>query len=272
MSWQDRDWARRGNVPFASSLTPVVKGLIIANVCVYALQVLSGGGRGVAMEQLFGLTPRLFLGRFCIWQIVTYMFLHSTRGLFHILFNMLFLYWFGPPVEAIFGSRRFLRFYFAGGIAAGLAYCLFSSKINVPVIGASGAIMAVLVVFATYFPEQQILFFFIIPMKIRHFVLLIVAIDLFYSVQYVSNGVANVAHLGGAAFGFLYLRYSSLWGGLGDRLRQHWRRRVEKAEASDRERVDAILEKISREGMDKLTRAERQFLLRQSQKYGSKRF
>ena len=267
MSWQERDWARQGYAPRGRSLTPVVKGLIIANVCVFVLQFLSGGNRGQSMEALFGLSPYMFFRKFHVWQIVTYMFLHSRAGIFHIVFNMLFLYWFGPAIELMFGSKRFLRFYLLGGIVAGFAYCLFSPRLTAPVIGASGAIMALVVVYAIHFPDQQILFFFIIPMKIRHFVFFIIAMDLFYSVQYISNGVANVAHLGGAAFGFAYVKFASVWTGLGDSMRRSMSRRVQNTEEDDREKVDAILEKISREGMDKLTRRERQFLLRQSQKY-----
>lgn len=184
-------------------ITPGVRALIIANAAVFALQVLARlVGQG-GIEPIFGLTPSMVFGSLRVWQLVTYMFLHATGWLSHIILNMLMLWMFGTEVERAWGTRAFLRYYFICGIGAGLTTCLmFYDSMT---IGASGAVFGVMLAYAMMFPNRQILFWFIFPMRAISFVLLCVGIEMF-SLLSLQDGVAHIAHLGGMLFGYLYLR------------------------------------------------------------------
>jgi len=269
MAYQDRDWYRRASYGAPASTTPVVKALIIANIAVFVAQVIGVAFFRFPLTHYLGLVPALLL-RGWLWQLFTYMFLHDVGGIFHIIFNMLFLYWFGRELELIHGRRWFLCFYLAAGVVAGLTYCAFTRFILSPVVGASGAVMAVLVVYTLYYPNQTILFFLIVPMKLKHFTLIIIGIDLYYSMLYVSNGVANVAHLGGAAFGFLVVKAGPALEAYWQSLAERRERRVGMSRELERQRVDELLDKINREGMKKLTRRERRFLMEASKRYRGK--
>ena len=140
------------------------------------------------------------------WQLVTYMFIHS--GYLHIGFNMLALYMFGVPIERSMGSREFLLYYFVTGIGAGLATLvvnLFAGMGGIPVIGASGAIFAVMLAFAALYPDARILFLFFIPMRAPTAVLVSVGIALYSLLTGTNVGVAHLTHLAGLLFGWLYL-------------------------------------------------------------------
>jgi len=199
-------------VGLGGRITPGVKALIIANVSVFALQILVGQfGRRTDMEQIFGLTPSVIHDRY-LWQLVTYMFLHSTGWLSHLLLNMLMLWMFGTEVERVWGTREFIKYYFLCGIGAGIATCLLFQDSTT--IGASGAIFGVMLAYGMMFPNRQILFWFIFPMRAISFVILCTGIELF-SLLSLQDGVAHFAHLGGMLFGFLYLK--RVW-----RLKQLW--------------------------------------------------
>jgi rhomboid family protein len=185
-------------------ITPGVKGLLIANVGVFAIQVLVGLARtGADMEGIFGLNPALVYQNGWVWQLVTYMFLHSTGWLSHLLLNMLMLWMFGTEVERVWGTKRFVKYYFICGIGAGLVTCLLFQKSTT--IGASGAVFGIMLAYGYLFPDRQILFWFIFPMRAFSFVLLCVGIELF-SLLGLQDGVAHFAHLGGMLFGYLYLK------------------------------------------------------------------
>ena len=209
-------------VGLGGRITPGVKVLLIANVGVFALQVLaqqiSGGGD---VELIFGLRPELVLHKLYLWQLVTYMFLHSTSWLSHLLLNMLMLWLFGREVERVWGTREFLKYYFLCGVGAALTTCLMFQDSNT--IGASGAIFGVMLAYGLLYPNRQIFFWFIFPMRAISFVLLCVGIELF-SLLSLQDGVAHFAHLGGMLFGYLYLkrawRLKEFWNELRWRLRR----------------------------------------------------
>src|SRR5881296_2153509 len=141
-------------------ITPGVKALLIANVAVFVLQVLVGQfGRSGEVETIFGLRPQMVLEDKYLWQLVTYMFLHSTGWLSHLLLNMLMLWMFGTEVERVWGTREFIKYYFICGIGAGLVTCLVFYASTT--IGASGAIFGVMLAYGLLFPNRQILFWFI---------------------------------------------------------------------------------------------------------------
>jgi membrane associated rhomboid family serine protease len=178
--------------------------LIIINVAVFMVQVFAGlGARRI--EPLFGLTPSLAVGNFWIWQVATYMFLHSPHWLTHLLLNMLMLWMFGTEVERIWGTRAFLKYYFVCGIGAGIVTCMVIPFWHNTTIGASGAVFGVMLAYALIFPNRQILLWFIFPMRAKSFVLLCTGIELFSLLSLGDDGVAHFAHLGGMLFGYLYL-------------------------------------------------------------------
>jgi membrane associated rhomboid family serine protease len=191
-------------------ITPAVRTLIIANVVMFLLTF-------VMAEQIidgFGLMPEAVLEGGRVWQLATYLFVHSPYSLSHILFNMLALWMFGVELERRWGTRTFTQYYFLTGIGAGVCTLLVSllpfgwaSPTYVTrTIGASGAIYGILMAWAMLFPHRQILFMFIFPLQARVFVLIIGAIAFFSAVGTSGSGVANVAHLGGLVIGWVYLR------------------------------------------------------------------
>ncbi len=134
------------------------------------------------------------------WQLITHMFVHDPGGFSHILFNMLGLFLFGSQVESQMGSKEFLIFYLTAGLGAGIVALL----LNIPVIGASGAIYALLLAFATYFPNAKILVFFVLPMKAPIAVLVFTVLSIYFQFSGAFGGVAHFAHLAGLAVGYLY--------------------------------------------------------------------
>ena len=187
-------------------LPPGVKWLLISNSAIFVIFWIGGQTLQRHVITLFALIPAAVVQNFYIWQLFTYLFLHGGIG--HIVLNMLALYFFGSPLELDWGTRRFLKFYFYCGIAAGvcvvLAGLLVGSRYS-PTLGASGAILGLLVAFGVLYPNETILLMFMIPMKAKHLVMLYAAIELL-SLWGPDTGVSTMAHLGGMAFGFLYLK------------------------------------------------------------------
>jgi membrane associated rhomboid family serine protease len=134
------------------------------------------------------------------------MFLHG--GLFHILFNMFALWMFGSDLERMWGTRRFITYYFFTGVGAGLMTVLFTPNGVIPTIGASGAIYGLLLAYALYFPERRVFLYFLIPVPVRIFVLVFGLIALLSSITQAGGGIAHLAHLGGLVFGWIYLKWA----------------------------------------------------------------
>jgi len=185
-------------------LTPAVKALLITNVGVWLFQMVSGSLAHVRLDRLFGLVPYDVTHHLFLWQLVTYMFLHG--GFLHIGMNMLALWMFGTELESLWGTRRFTRFYFVTGIGAGLCTVLAGWNSFIPTIGASGAIYGLLAAYGILFPDRILLLYFVIPIKAKYFVLILGALTFWSSLTASGSGVANVAHLGGMLFGWLYLK------------------------------------------------------------------
>jgi len=197
------------NSPYPK-ISPCVKGLIIANVAVFIAQVLPGVGDLVTAYG--GMQPVYAFLHFELWRLVSYMFLHDPNSMFHIIFNMLVLWWFGPELEDIWGGRKFLIFYFVCGIGAGLfsAFNLFINPYAL-VIGASGAVLGLLTAYALYYPDRQVLLFFVLPMKMRTLIIGYAAISVFMSFSGGAGGggggkVSHITHLGGIVVAFIYMK------------------------------------------------------------------
>ncbi|MGJ7520925.1 rhomboid family intramembrane serine protease [Variovorax sp. LT1P1] len=183
-------------------MPPATQALILSCVVVFLLQSL-----GVDGLAFFALWP-VGSGGFMPWQVVSYAFLHG--GLSHLVFNMFGLFMFGAELERVWGSKRFLVFYFASVIVAALTQLLvaaWSGSPN-PTVGASGGLFGLLVGFAMLFPHRRIVPLIPpIPMPAWLFVVLYGVIELFLGVTGSMSGVAHFAHLGGILGGWLTLRY-----------------------------------------------------------------
>ena len=202
---------------------------IIAFVATWILQL-----RGLDLNDLLGL--HFFMAAdFQVWQLLTYMFLHS--GFTHILFNMFALWMFGVVIENVWGPKKFLFYYISCGVGAGIMQEIaqffsfyftisaqdptvgfgelfaighqLSTQLNGwTTIGASGAVYAILLAFGMIFPNERIFIFPLpIPIKAKWFVMFYVAIDLFSAMSSSGDNVAHMAHLGGMLFGYLMIRY-----------------------------------------------------------------
>ncbi|HET6452599.1 MAG TPA: rhomboid family intramembrane serine protease, partial [Spirochaetia bacterium] len=140
------------------------------------------------------------------WQVVTYLFVHGSWG--HIFFNMLALFLFGIQLEQRMGSSEFLLYYFICGIGAGVATVLINAATgqgDIPVVGASGAIYALLLGFAAFFPDARIFIFGILPMRAPVAVAAYAGIEIVMSLTSLQSGVAHLTHLAGLLVGYLYL-------------------------------------------------------------------
>jgi len=193
-----------------------VKWLLIVNTAVFLVCYLGGYGLQRHVTLLLALSWETAVRNFWIWQVFTYMFVHFAP--LHLLFNMLGLWFFGVPLEQTWGTRRFLRFYLLCGLIAGT--CVLAANLIASVLvanpimnqrqtftlGASGAVMGVMVAFAILFPDAILLLFFVFPMKAKYAVMIFVAMDLIFTFG-PNTGVSTVAHLGGAGFGYVYLKY-----------------------------------------------------------------
>jgi membrane associated rhomboid family serine protease len=181
-------------------ITPMVRNLIAINVVVWLLQ-----DRFLIYSDVFSLSvPGVFQeNRF--WQPFTYMWLHGS-GFLHIFFNMLSLWMFGPQLEAVWGSQRFLRFYLTCGIGAGIFILLGNSLMQVPypTLGASGAIFGVLTAFSLLWPDRTILLLFPpIPLRALYFIPFLFLMTLALPG---GGNISHVGHLGGAVTGAFIMR------------------------------------------------------------------
>ena len=260
-------------------LTPVVKRLLIANVAVF---VATYAFMPFALDWLAFQPARIFIRP---WGVVTYMFVHG--GFTHVALNMLVLFFFGPPLESRWGGREFLKYYLIcglGGVVLGFFY------LPPAVIGASAAVYGLMLAFAMNWPDAPIYIWGIFPVKAKWLVLFLFVVSLVSTLDGSSgSGVAHFAHLGGLATGYIYLKGS--WGARGGmkkigravRSRRmvvvprddgadvapptQQDRRGERKELYDR--VDAVLDKISAQGMSSLTPEELRLLDEVSKRHRS---
>jgi len=280
MAIDNRDWYRN-STPIRRAPSPwrVTKALLIANIACYVLMFICREAFGWdPIHGGLGMKPEDVIGRFWIWQVFTSMFLHDPDTPFHLLLNMLVLWMFGRYVEQRLGSRAYLRFYFMAGLAAGLAYVVFGflRMRGTPAVGASGAIMGIIVYFTMLNPNLVVNLFFVIPMRMVWVTTLFVGLDLYYfAFSPGASHVANSAHLGGALFGFLYYRY-------GHRVDRFFTKIEVKAQVmSSRKKedeldrlqaeVDRLLDVIRDKGMVGLSKKEKKFLHDASRRLGEER-
>lgn len=244
------------------------------------------GQRTSLIQRWFELDPRKTVEQAQVWRLLTSAFCHDRYNLWHILFNMLILCWFGQRLERMYGSREFLLFYLAAAICASLAYVALAYYTGsyVPAIGASGAIMGVMMLYVIFHPFEQFLLFWVFPVPLWALLGIYMLYDLHPVLLALSGdpmftGVAHASHLGGLAFGFAYWRFGWRLEPLVDRVAPAARRRAGRPyrapvilsfPARDEdlsERVDEILRKISEQGKESLSDDEREVLNRASARY-----
>lgn len=230
--------------PGSNSIPPVVKNLIIVNI-LFFLATFALKQSGIDLYEYLGLYFPAS-EHFRLHQFFTYMFMHDTKGVGHIFFNMFALYMFGRVLESVWGPKRFLLFYLVTGVGAALIQTLvttieyevliskispdqieylkelalqgkyipnsFSEKLtmilNTPTVGASGAVFGILLGFGMLFPNTQLMLLFPpIPIKAKYFVIGYGALELFFGVSGIQGSVAHFAHLGGMLFGYFMIKY-----------------------------------------------------------------
>jgi membrane associated rhomboid family serine protease len=201
----------RARYSYSSSLSgyfpPGVKWLLIVNTAIFLVCYLGGFPLQRHVNALFSLSAEGAVRTFMIWQVFTYMFVHF--GTFHLLFNMLALWMFGLPIEQTWGTRRFLKFYFQCGVVAGVCVLVVNMLVGdwlTPTLGASGAVFGLLVAFGILFPDAIMLMFFLFPMRAKYAVMIYVAVEILATLGGGNTGISTIAHLGGAAFSYLYLK------------------------------------------------------------------
>ncbi len=233
------------------------------------------------------------------WTLLTYMFMHDLSGIVHILFNMLILYWFGRLFVEYLGGDKVVAIYLLGGLAGGIAYLLAYNTIpffvaqsdayRIGMVGASASVNAIVVATATLLPNYTFFLLFIGPVRIKYIAAIIVFLSFLGTVG--DNAGGNIAHLGGAFIGFIYMKQLQSginWGGwititldwfrnllkekpkvkVSYRKEKHSR---SKATSSDKasytqEEIDRILDKISEGGYESLTKDEKEKLFNASKK------
>ncbi|MBI3865567.1 MAG: rhomboid family intramembrane serine protease [Planctomycetia bacterium] len=293
MGVSDRDYYRQdppaGGI--LGGVAPVCKWLIAINVVVFVLQTLTQDSPSNVSRWL-KLSPNHVVYGLEVWRLITYAFCHGD--LMHIAGNMFFLWICGSQVEPIYGQREFLRFYLTAAFLSGIGFLAFELKFGhgASSLGASGAVMAVAMLCALYYPSMKILFMFVIPIEMRWLVALYVVFDTYQTLQQLGTGfsmdhVAHSAHLAGLLYGFLYkkydLRYSRLlagwsWPKFKRLARTAMRRKPEHVRlyeppqetvptADLGRQVDEILAKISAQGESSLTESEREILKEASRRY-----
>lgn len=242
-------------------LTPVVKWLMIINIGIFLIVVLIPSLQ-LYIYEWFQLDARSVGRALQVWRLVTYQFLHDPTGMFHIVLNMIGLFFLGPALEQHWGSRRFLPFYLGCGVAGALVYYLLVAirlLPPIPMVGASGAILGVLAACAILFPRFVIVFF-VFPVPIRIGAVILTLVYLLAVITQRGNAGGDAAHLGGMAAGAIYV-FSQSWR---DKFKLKLRAgQWEKRMASQRNlqtEVDRILKKVHDSGLQSLTRKEKNTL------------
>ena len=214
------------------TVPPVIKNLVIVNVLIFFAQQVFENNRMFNMENFFALHD-VHSVYFRPHQLITYMFLHGD--LMHILFNMFALWMFGSILENLWGSKRFLTFYVISGLGAAVIHLLVlyfemeevmaafrtlpiseqekwlyapNFRVNIPTVGASGAVVGCLAAFGYLFPNSVLWIYFLFPVKAKWLVIIYAAMELYLGVQNTAgDNVAHWAHLGGGLVGFLLVLY-----------------------------------------------------------------
>jgi membrane associated rhomboid family serine protease len=298
MGIYDREYIRddSGMSRWFTAIPPACRTFLAINIAVWLVQIVAPN---LKLAEFFGAASHQILREFQVWRLLTATFLHSDN-IFHILWNMLFLWYFGRELESMYGTREFAIFYLAACVFSTLVWAIVDLAFHgggAHMIGASGAVWAVTLLNVLYFPNREILLFFFLPVRMWMLAAFLLGMDALQLLSQTGGatgrgaGVAFAAHLAGAAFGWAYkasdVRFSKLWP------RRRWKPRlrvvvpewqrapakragsVARAEAGRsgpsapsnlvpqdqlEARLDEVLAKIAREGRGGLTDEEKSIL------------
>ncbi len=220
-----REYLREVNAGLDRYLTRGVKWILLANVMVFlAIKILFTplnedlALKWVAQNPIAQFREStngelgLRVNPLCIPQFFTYMFVHLS--VWHLAMNMLSLWFFGPPLESRWGTAIFVKYYLLTGFAAGALHGMlapFFYRSSYVMFGASGAVFAVLLAFAMYFPHEKVLLYFVVPIPARVFVILL-GLFTFYSLFGTENiTISHLTHLAGLGFGYLWIRLAQVF-------------------------------------------------------------
>jgi len=261
--------SEHGNVSFKPKIfTEAIKVLIWINIGLFILKALSASQ--VDLARLFGLSPSTIWPM--IWQPVTYMFIHGD--ILHVLINMFVLWMFGSEMESVWGRTEFLRYYFLTGIGSGLIWIVFNLTQPFSVlIGASGAIYGILLAYGMMFPNRTVYLYFLVPIKVKWFVIFLGVIAFISSFNNYSN-ISHVTHLSGMVIGFIYLRYYRRWKDMKFSIHKQFEEfrisrttRKKQQQMKRQQKVDSLLDKINERGYENLTKEEKDILYKASQDF-----
>ena len=263
--------SEQGNLSFRPQyFTEAIRVLISINVLLFLFRYISIETFDIA--QIFGLSSNDVWPM--IWQPLTYMFIHGD--FFHLFMNMFVLWMFGSEMESIWGSRGFLKYYFITGVGSGIIWLLLniSNPFSV-LIGASGAIYGVLLAYGLMFPNRKVLIYFLFPIKVKYFVLLLGVIAFISSIGDTGSNISHLTHLSGMLIGFIYLKSPVnmtkvllLFNSILAEIRY---KREEKQQAkylNAKRHIDRLLDKINEVGYDGLDENERRDLYNHSRNLG----
>lgn len=255
--------------PFGGFKGTMVLRLVLITAGAYLIFFILYLVSAAAFDAVMGalaLTPAKVFGRGFVWQLITFGFLHHPTAVLEILFNLIFFSWMGLALESVWGGRRFLYFCLMATLFTGLCYAAASYLLRpvAVVTGMSGLLMAALMVYTLWWPNRTVYFFFIIPMRIWHLTALIVLIAVLATLSSyrddLLSGLVHLSYLGGLAFGWIVTRT----GGWYVRLVAFRERAEHELHRRDESRLDEILDKVHRQGMNSLSWGERRFLKRYS--------
>ena len=256
----------------------MVFNLIVLNVVIFLADHLVDN---YWISTTLGLKSDLARAPWQFWQLLTYGFVHDPTSILHVGLNMFGVWLFGTDVEQIYGRMEFLRIYVSTIIVAGLIWAGVETGVggHAELVGASGGVMGLMIIYVLHFPQRTFYIYGIIPLKAWALGTLYVLGDLLGAAENTDN-VAHLAHLSGVAYGFVY--YRSGWN-LGRLIPRRFSStmfklrpplRIHDPDSPSRdlnEQVDQILEKISREGESSLTKKERRTLEEASRRYQRRR-
>ncbi len=265
-------------------MPPALRYIITINVVVFILMTLAGQSASRWITLSFGFYSDPVMTFSQPWRLVTYMFLHGS--FFHLLFNMLWVWFLGRMVEEHLGTKNFLVIYFGAGIGGALVNTLVTAIFGggeIPTVGASGSVFGVMVAFAMLFPTFKLMLIFFPPIQARYLVAGLIALDILFISS--ADNIARIVHLGGAFWGWALLKmyyrgynYDAWLSGFSGMFKRE--RREEKPprqkkgfnpkmtsvsdaeilDEEDQDELDRILEKISKSGYDGLTAEEKKRL------------
>lgn len=264
------------------AMPAALRWIVLSTVAAYLLQtfavIVAGAGAGQWIADTFGFKAAADVAFTQPWRLFTYLLLHA--GAFHLLFNMLWLWWMGRPVEGILGTRNFLILYIGAGVMGALVNVavalLFGLDTLRPTVGASGAVFGVMVSFAMLYPTTPIMLLLLPPIQARYVVAGFIALDILFLTA--NDNVARLVHLGGALSGYGLMRaYDRGWFETASALFASYRRPskprnkrmrsvsdaviLEETDPSD---IDRILDKIAKSGYASLSADEKQRLFNSS--------